>query len=115
MVVICLLTPIPPLTLLPGYSHLLHMQFYFSQILLEKPYGFSVDWWALGVLMYEMMTGQVSTNSYVFPVVSSTIQHSSFDLRKTDLLLSHPTSNGGDVSVVFISLYKAAGSGNSQR
>ena len=33
---------------------------YFSQILQEKPYGFSVDWWALGVLMYEMMAGQVS-------------------------------------------------------
>lgn len=28
------------------------------EILQEKPYGFSVDWWALGVLMYEMMAGQ---------------------------------------------------------
>jgi serine/threonine protein kinase len=28
------------------------------QILVEQPYGFSVDWWALGVLMYEMMCGQ---------------------------------------------------------
>ena len=25
---------------------------------MEQPYGFSVDWWALGVLMYEMMCGQ---------------------------------------------------------
>lgn len=24
----------------------------------EKDYGASVDWWALGVLMYEMMAGQ---------------------------------------------------------
>ena len=24
----------------------------------EKPYGVSVDWWALGVLMYEMMIGR---------------------------------------------------------
>ena len=28
------------------------------QILEEKDYGSSVDWWALGVLMYEMMAGQ---------------------------------------------------------
>lgn len=30
------------------------------QILKEQNYGASVDWWALGVLMYEMMAGQVS-------------------------------------------------------
>ena len=30
--------------------HLLHLQ--------ELDYGASVDWWALGVLMYEMMAGQ---------------------------------------------------------
>lgn len=29
-----------------------------SQILQELDYGPSVDWWALGVLMYEMMAGQ---------------------------------------------------------
>ena len=32
-----------------------HSQF---QILQELDYGASVDWWALGVLMYEMMAGQ---------------------------------------------------------
>ena len=31
----------------------------FFQILEEKDYGTSVDWWALGVLMYEMMAGQL--------------------------------------------------------
>ncbi len=31
----------------------------FLQILREEQYGTSVDWWALGVLMYEMMAGQV--------------------------------------------------------
>ncbi|XP_067206028.1 protein kinase C isoform X3 [Linepithema humile] len=28
------------------------------EILQELPYGASVDWWALGILMYEMMAGQ---------------------------------------------------------
>jgi novel protein kinase C epsilon type len=28
------------------------------EILQEQEYGMSVDWWALGVLMYEMMAGQ---------------------------------------------------------
>jgi len=27
------------------------------EIILYKPYAFSVDWWALGVLLYEMLTG----------------------------------------------------------
>lgn len=30
----------------------------YVQILQELDYGASVDWWALGVLMYEMMAGQ---------------------------------------------------------
>lgn len=33
--------------------------FFNFKILQEKDYGASVDWWALGVLMYEMMAGQV--------------------------------------------------------
>ena len=31
---------------------------YSPQILLEQRYGRAVDWWAFGVLMYEMLLGQ---------------------------------------------------------
>jgi len=33
-------------------------EFMAPEILLEKPYGRAVDWWAFGVLIYEMLLGQ---------------------------------------------------------
>lgn len=34
------------------------------EVILHKPYGDSVDWWGLGILLYEMLTGHV----LVFPL-----------------------------------------------
>ena len=33
------------------------------EIINYRPYSFSVDWWAFGVLLYEMLTGQVRCSS----------------------------------------------------
>eukprot|EP00054_Salpingoeca_dolichothecata_P007715 m.44315 g.44315 ORF g.44315 m.44315 type:complete len:549 (-) comp17239_c1_seq1:69-1715(-) len=43
------------------------------EIIKEEPYGTSVDWWALGVLMYEMMAGQppfdAESEEELFPAI----------------------------------------------
>lgn len=36
----------------------LNLNFCFAQILLEQRYDRAVDWWAFGVLIYEMLLGQ---------------------------------------------------------
>jgi serine/threonine protein kinase len=42
------------------YRAVLHLanKSWFTQILLEQRYGRAVDWWAFGVLTYEMLLGQ---------------------------------------------------------
>ncbi len=52
MVLFVSLVSVPSLHKNPARTHAL------AQILEERDYGASVDWWALGVLMYEMMAGQ---------------------------------------------------------
>ena len=59
----------PPPNLTPGhrtYSAVLSVGR--CQIVLYQPYGKSVDWWAFGVLLYEMLAGQVRVLSSALTV-----------------------------------------------
>lgn len=45
-------------------------EFMAPEILLEHRYGRAVDWWAFGVLLYEMLLGQVKHPSFILLLLS---------------------------------------------
>ncbi|XP_019850933.1 PREDICTED: microtubule-associated serine/threonine-protein kinase 3-like isoform X1 [Amphimedon queenslandica] len=53
------------------------------EVILGMPYGFPVDWWSMGVILYEMMMG-------VTPFVSSTIQDLFEEITNENLHISFP-------------------------
>ncbi len=36
------------------------------EVLLGRPYGNGIDWWSLGVVMYELFTGTVRVYVYIY-------------------------------------------------
>jgi len=40
-----------------------------------KSYGKSVDWWAFGVLLYEMMAGKVSISSLILGLYNTVVKN----------------------------------------
>jgi RAC serine/threonine-protein kinase len=50
------------------------------EILEEETYGKSVDWWAMGVVMYELLVGRVrrsiQEHSFIFTLIINLIMYS---------------------------------------
>lgn len=55
-------------------------EFMAPELLLEKPYGRAVDWWAFGVLLYEMLLGKA-----VIPISFSLLR----EIRKNEYLMRY--------------------------
>jgi len=51
-----------------------------------KSYGKSVDWWAFGVLLYEMMAGKVSISSLILGLYNTVVKNISV-LKMSEYIL----------------------------
>lgn len=47
-------------------NHNIFFQSRAPEILTRSGHGKAVDWWSLGALMYDMLTGLVSINIYIY-------------------------------------------------
>ena len=53
-------------------------EFLAPEVLTENNYTRSVDWWGLGVLIYEMLVGEVSQRSYQMRRITDLISNTSY-------------------------------------
>ena len=60
-------------------TSLIHLLSLAPEILLKKGYQSSIDWWSIGVVMYEMLFGRV-------PSYSSSFYHSNLNMFSDHLL-----------------------------
>jgi len=58
-------------------------EFMAPEILQEKPYGKAVDWWAFGVLLYELLFSQAPFHGKTESEVFKAILHSQVGFPKT--------------------------------
>jgi len=56
-----------------------------KQIISYQPYGKSVDWWTFGVLLYEMLVGQVIISPFKYVEKNTYLERPAIDTVRRDL------------------------------